>query len=100
MYIVWQLDLLLAKQGRYLTGGGSHNEGDLISGTVAAAAYCWGIGPVSELVPEWGARLSLPICDVEAIGSDEEDRIHVFQMTHWSMRVVKNGVNPVCLPRR
>jgi hypothetical protein len=28
-----------------LTGLGSHKEGDLMSGTVAAAEYCWEMGP-------------------------------------------------------
>lgn len=30
-----------------LTGFGNHNDGDLISGTVAAAAYCEGIEPAN-----------------------------------------------------
>ena len=55
MDIIWQLDLDGQLGGRQhasqsaLTGLGSHSEGDLISGTVAAAAYCCDIGPVHQL---------------------------------------------------
>jgi hypothetical protein len=31
------------------TGFGIQREGDLIRGTVAAAAYCWDTGPVCQL---------------------------------------------------
>ena len=36
--------------GCRLTCLGSQSEGDLINGTVAAAEYCWDIGPTCQLV--------------------------------------------------
>ena len=71
MYVSWQLDLSNELHSRLndsrLTGFGSHNDGDLIKGTVAAAAYCCEMGPATLSTSHlriFGRDIPIPCCEL------------------------------------